>query len=125
MLTLECPTRCLPYRYTEYVDFIPVDIQAHHLVDHLIRRRVDWGVMYREASAGRFWASHGSTRERWFAAIVDEMRWRGMWPLSFATSLGGWAVRSGFVCLPSRVGECNGRCRRLLVCRRMTGCFHN
>ncbi|KAL2128449.1 hypothetical protein VTI74DRAFT_9175 [Chaetomium olivicolor] len=61
---------------SQFAAFVPVDAQAGWLVDHQLSNGVCWGQMYREAWLGRFFASHASDEERWFAAILSELTWR-------------------------------------------------
>ncbi|SPQ23989.1 fffdb596-a682-419e-947d-cf7e28dbb15f [Thermothielavioides terrestris] len=61
----------------QFVPFVPVAVQAHHLVNHLLQSGCDWGRLYGEALRGWFLANHGSDEERWFDAIISELKWRG------------------------------------------------
>ncbi|KAK4034765.1 hypothetical protein C8A01DRAFT_18472, partial [Parachaetomium inaequale] len=62
---------------TESVSFIPVDAQARHLVDHQVSSGVCWGKLYQEAWWKAWRADHGSNEERWFTAIVSELKLLG------------------------------------------------
>jgi hypothetical protein len=54
-----------------------VSVQATHLVNHLIASGTTWDRIYREARWKAFWAEHGTLQERWYTAIVSELRLRG------------------------------------------------
>jgi hypothetical protein len=54
-----------------------VSAQARHLVDHLLSSGNCWGKLYQEALWKAWRAEHASNEERWYNAIVSEMRLRG------------------------------------------------
>ncbi|KAL2156686.1 hypothetical protein VTH82DRAFT_1431 [Thermothelomyces myriococcoides] len=61
---------------SQSTSFIPVDVQARYLVDHLISSGVCWGRIYREARLKSWLAAHGSPQEKWYDAILNELRLR-------------------------------------------------
>ncbi|KAL2163944.1 hypothetical protein VTH06DRAFT_3157 [Thermothelomyces fergusii] len=61
---------------SQSASFVPADAQARYLVDHLVSSGVDWGRIYREARLKAWLADHGSPQERWYNAILDELRLR-------------------------------------------------
>jgi hypothetical protein len=68
-----------------------VSAQARHLVDHLLSSGNCWGKLYQEALWKAWRAEHASNEERWYNAIVSEMRLRG------------WSLFSFSVCFPNFV----------------------
>ncbi|KAK4155375.1 hypothetical protein C8A00DRAFT_13599 [Chaetomidium leptoderma] len=61
----------------DFVSFVPMDVQARHLVNHLVSSGVCWGRLHNEAAVKSFFAIHRSNEERFYNEILSELRWKG------------------------------------------------
>ncbi|KAK4466249.1 hypothetical protein QBC42DRAFT_247864 [Cladorrhinum samala] len=74
-------------RDRDYVNFLGMSTQARILISARIAAGADWGQLYKDAQRGKFWAPAGSTREEFFAAVLQELRDRvGSGPVEQAFS---------------------------------------